>query len=119
MKRKHRPPARQPHPDGRIELQLQHIIGCQDAIRRYELLIAEYRAHINSASDELDRDGDELRNHPGKSQQAAFDKSASVQQARIKIAAEGITAAEASITAQRDEISKLTAELSDTDLAYL
>lgn len=119
MKRK-KTPERKPHPDGRIELQLQRIIGCQEAISRQEHLITDYRHMMLNASSTQDEGAAKLRVNPGwNGAQAAFDKTMQVQQARIEQAMAGIATAEGIIEAQRDRLAKLSAEMSDTDLAYL
>lgn len=120
MKRKSKTLARQPHPDPGIELQLQRIIGCQQAIARYKLLITEYRTQITSADDEADKHSYTLRisNH-GQAAQQAFKLGMGEQARRMESARTGITEAEQAIEAQHEQIAKLAAGISASDLAYL
>lgn len=113
-------PARIPHPDPAIELQLQRIIGHQRAIARYELLVTEHRSQIASAGDESDKHSYTLRisNH-GSAAQQAFKLGTDEQARRIEIAKAGITEAEQAIEAQHEQIAKLAAAMSATDLSYL
>jgi hypothetical protein len=120
MKRKSRTPARQPHPDPGIELQLQRIIGCQRTITRYELLIAEYRDQMTSADDEADAHSYTLRysNHGSHAQQS-FKLGMDEQAKRKASARAGITEAEQAIEAQHEQVTRLAAGISVSDLAYL
>jgi hypothetical protein len=117
--RKRKALERRPHPDGRIELALQRIIGCQRAIARYELLVKEYRDQMTSISDEQDQAGSQLRGSAAGSRLKDFEADMAAQARRMEAARAGITGAEEAITAQYDEIAKLADGLSDTDLAYL
>ena len=122
MRRKDRnqAPERIPHPDPGIELQLQRIIGCQRAIARYELLIAEYRAQMTSADDEQDSHSSRLRvSNEGSSAQQSFKLAMAEQARRIESARAGITEAEQAIEDQHELIAKLAAAMSATDLSYL
>jgi hypothetical protein len=121
MKRaRNKTPERQPHPDSRIELQLQRIIGHQRAITRYEDLVAEYREQLNAASDEQDSHSHRLRNsNEGDSARSAFELGMQAQLARMEFAEAGIAKAEQAIADEHETIIKLSAELSDTDLSFL
>jgi hypothetical protein len=120
MRRKDKTPARIPHPDPGIELQLQRIIGCQRAIARYELLIAEYRQQMTSADDEQDMHSSRLRNsNEGSSAQQSFSLGMSAQARRIASARGGIAEAERAIGDPHELIAKLAAGISASDLAYL
>lgn len=120
MKRKSRTPARQSHPDPGIELQLQRILGCQRVITRYELLIAEYKDQMTSADDEADKHSHSLRiSNNGTAAQQAFKLGMGEQAKRMTSARAGITEAEQAIEAQHEQIAKLAAGISASDLAYL
>lgn len=119
-KDKHQVPARIPHPDPGIELQLQRIIGCQRAIGRYELLIAGYRAQMASADDEQDSHSSRLRSsNQGEAARQSFTLGMDEQARRIESARAGITEAEQAIKDQHELIAKLAAAMSATDLSYL
>ena len=111
--------ARTPHPDPLTELQLQRIIGCQQAITRQERLISEYLEQMNSASDEQDLAGDAFRGSGHGDKIQVFEADMTAQKARIEVAAAGITTAEKFIADQRTEIAKLAAVMAASDLAYL
>jgi hypothetical protein len=115
--RKNTAPARKPHPNPLIELHLQRILGCLQAIGRYELLIEEYRDQMSAASDEQDRASYTARTT--QTGRAAYDAVTIAQERRMAFAQAGIAEAEQAIAAQREEAAKLAAEMAESDLAYL
>ena len=119
-RRRSQAPERTSHPDPAIELQLQRIISRQRAVARYELLIADYRTQMDSASDEQDCHSSRLRSgnqddHARASYQLGMDQ----ETRRMEFARTGITEAEQAIETQHEEIAKLAAAMSATDLSYL
>ena len=122
MPRKNRAPARQPHPDPRVELELQRILAARAVIARTGELIELYNLEISSARSEQDNAGWNLRQQSVRvSDQLlrGYELQMKAQRERIADAAGRISGAEELIAATEDRIADLAAKLSDTDLAYL
>jgi hypothetical protein len=100
-------PARRPHPDPRIEAELQRIISLRSSIARQE----DAAAHATAEAVRADRQAGRVEQHgPHHS-----DHYAQRAQKLRAIAAQ----AEAEITSIHDEIAKRIAALSDDDLLWL
>jgi septal ring factor EnvC (AmiA/AmiB activator) len=106
-----RPPARptrQPHPDPRMESRLQRIIALRETAARKEDLSRQYAQEIGKLSTEYRT-------------QAKLGQGfrARDMESRLKDLQADIRQLEEEIGRVHDEIAERTAELDDTDLAYL
>jgi hypothetical protein len=118
--KKNEVPERKPHPDGRIELKLQRVASLQQAVQRQVALVKDYRLQMVSARDEQENHGHRLRNsNEGQPAREAYQLGMAEQEKRMAMAQAGIATAEETIEALHEQIAKLTAELSDSDLAWL
>ena len=101
------PPPRRPHPDARIEAELQRIISLRSSIARQE----EAAAHAAAEAERADREAGRVEKH---GTQHADGYAQRAQEFRA-IAAQ----AEAEITAMHDKIANRIAALNDDDLLWL
>lgn len=121
MRRKNRAPVRQPHPDPRIELELQRILSARAVIARAEERIALSHMEIESARDQQDYASSHLRtnSYRGDPELRVYEAQMRAQRERIAGTAGSISDAEQLIAAMYDQIAELTAKLADVDLTYL
>lgn len=105
MKRKEQARAREPHPDARIEAQLQRILSIRAMIADKEALAAQTRTQIQDLQEKLAR-------HPQWSR-------ARYQQDQIERLLEATDALEAEILELHDQIEARLGEISDVDLTAL
>lgn len=98
-------PARAPHPDPAMELELTRILDLRASVSRRASLIDVYRQEIE-------------RLH-GRSRRATYDADAQRYWKQAGELGVLITAEEAAIAATGEQISALRAQLSPDDLAYL
>jgi len=115
--RRHRePPPRKPHPDARIEAELQRIISLRGSAARKEAQIGQYGAEVAKLHDQL-------RTASSKSMTGNLygGLTANVQPLERRVAAlQGeMRKLEAEVGQVHDEIGKRIEQLHDTDLAYL
>lgn len=104
------------HPDARVELELQRVLSFQDAITRYERLIAEYRKQMTDARDE---EADFGANYRIDGIDSIYKRGMEAQRTRIAAAEDGMRNAEEAIGLLHDQIAELTAKLNETDLSFL
>lgn len=105
MSRRKEPPARRPHPDARVEAELQRIISLRTAIARKEDLAARNHEQITA-----------LRQMVAKHPTWDGLKERKTQIAALLAETDGL---DRDVTGLHDEIAKRIAALSDTDVAYL
>lgn len=101
-------PLRQPHPDPRMESRLQRIIALRESAARKEGLSRQY-------AEEIGRLSSEYRHLAGD----GWGSRAGDMEKRLKALQSDTRQLEDEIGRVHDEIAERTAELSDTDLAYL
>lgn len=113
---------RTPHPDPRVEAELQKILMLRRMINGYETHIDHYAHVVDNAQQEID---DAIRNHGRNSGSLAYISAEQLQQI-IKVGERQASRAEERMSALRgearhvqEEIAELIAKLSDTDLAFL
>ena len=99
------PPPRRPHPDPRVEAELQRIISLRKAIARKEDLAARNHDQIAALRETVAK-------HPTWS--GHLDR-----QEQIVTLLEETGDLDAEVTGLHDEIAKRITALSDTDIAYL
>jgi hypothetical protein len=105
FRRRQQAPRREPHPDPIIEAQLQRILVMQASSARLADLTGQYRreiAHLHDAA-----------------QDETSTKRIEAYLGEAKALHGRILETEASIIATSAEITELTAQLSETELAYL
>jgi len=102
-----KPLARRPHPDARIEAELQRIISLRSSIARQQ----EAAAHAAAEAVRADRQAGRVEQHGA----LHSDRYAQRAQELRAIAAQ----AEAEITSIHEEIAKRIAALGDDDLLWL
>jgi predicted nucleic acid-binding Zn-ribbon protein len=107
FRRRHAPP-RQPHPDPRMEARLQRIVALRESAARKGDLSRQYAGEIGKLSK-----GYRNRAFNG------YPASAGDLERRLNALQGELRQVEAEIGRIHDEIAARTAELSDTDLAYL
>jgi hypothetical protein len=105
------------HPDPGIEVRLEAIRSLQRAADRQEELIAVYRDEIRSAHREQDLAGRKLRN--GSMTQVKFGTVIEASQQRAREAQSQIIRAEQAIAETHTAIADRTAQLNESDLAFL
>ena len=119
-RRRNQAPERQPHPDPRIEAQLQRILGLRVIIAHKESLLAEYLAVMASARKQQEKAGSSFRSTDGGTLNAGdYAQAMKAQEDRIAAAQAAMTAAEEAIMARQAEMNDLLAGLSDVDVACL
>jgi hypothetical protein len=104
-KRAIEPPARKPHPDPRIEAELQRIISLRKTVARKEELLAGDHLQITRMRERLSR-------------RPTWDAATPVRQQIDGLLAETQTL-EREVTQLHDDIAGRIAKLDDTDLAWL
>lgn len=101
-------PVRKPHPDPRIETQLQRILSLRQSAARKEDLCRQYAAEV----DRLSRDYRyQIRN--------SFGNDTSKIEKRIVGLQGELRQLEQEIDGIHEDIAKRAGELTDTDLSYL
>ena len=105
LRRPKEPPPRRPHPDARIESELQRIISLRDAIARKEDLAAANHQQVTALRGTVAK-------HPAW-------VSTRQRQEQIDTLLNETDDLDDEITELHDEIAKRITALSDTDLAYL
>jgi predicted nucleic acid-binding Zn-ribbon protein len=113
------PPPRTPHPDPRTEARLQEVLNLRAAVARQETVIAEFLAQMYAARYQQDYASESLGDDTAADRISVFTASMNAQKARIEAAQTGIDRAEDRIMALRAEITRLTGDLSEFDLAHL
>lgn len=101
-------PSRGPHPDPRMEARLLRIVALRESAARKEALSRQY-------ADEIGELSKAYRKQAGLGERA----SAADMETRLKDLQQEARQLESEIGAVHEEIAARTAELSDTDLAYL
>lgn len=104
MWRKRPAPVRSPHPDGRVEQKLQHILALRALGEQQQKGVADTYEHVSEFRRKA-RSGDQI-----------YSSQRMDQADRL---ARQIPAMEQRVSETFAEISRLTEGLSDTDLAYL
>lgn len=99
---------RTPHPDPRMEARLHRIIALRESAARKEALSRQY-------ADEIGKLSEEYRKQAGWGNA----EGAASMETRLKDLQQESRQLEGEIAGIHDEIAGRTAELSDTDLAYL
>lgn len=105
FRRRREAPARSPHPDARIEAELQSILSLRSVIARKEALLSTNAQQITTLRANLIR-------HPTWDHAVEWRKNAAFLQRET-------AQVEAEVRAQHDEIRALMDKIDDTDLAYL
>ena len=102
------PPARRPHPDPRVEAELQRIISLRKAIARKEADLGQIQAMVAKLRDSA-------RQNPNTDttcgEGGRLDQIRDYQRETEDL--------EAGVAGLHDEIAKRITALSDTDIAYL
>lgn len=113
---------RTPHPDPRVEAELQKILMLRRMIDGYEAHIHHYAHVVEDAQQAID---DAMLNHGRNSESLAYITAEQLQQI-IRVGECQVSRAEERMSALRsearhvhEEIAELIAKLSDTDLAFL
>ena len=107
MFRRRRQPVREPHPDPRVETELQRIISLRAAVTRKEQVATATAGEVAKAEHESAR----ISFH-GKTDCASYANRAKDLRATAD-------RTETEITQLHDEIAKRIAALNDDDLSYL
>jgi hypothetical protein len=120
--RRKRERVRTPHPDPRVEAELQKILmlrrmadGYEEQIQRHADVVEDAQRAIKGAA----------TRHGRKKSSATFitaeqvDKVAEISARRIAQAEDKMTALRGEVRRVHDEIADLMAKLADTDLAFL
>jgi Mg2+ and Co2+ transporter CorA len=105
FRRRKEQPARNPHPDARIEAELQRIISLRKAVTRKEELLASDHEQIAGMRERVSR-------------RPTWDAAQPVKQQIADLLAETQTL-ELQITQLHDDIAARIAKLDDADLAWL
>lgn len=113
---------RTPHPDPRVEAELQKILMLRRMVDGYEVHIHRYAHVVDNAQQAIE---DAMLNHGRNSESLAYISAEQLQQI-IEVAERQVSGAEERMSALRgearhvqEEIEELIAKLSDTDLAFL
>jgi hypothetical protein len=116
LRRSKEPPPRRPHPDARIEAELQRIISLRSTAARKESLIGEYGAEIGRLHDQLRAAS---RKNMDNNLYGGFLANIDPLERRVASLQGEMRKLEAEVGQVHDEIGKRIELLSDTDLAYL
>jgi chromosome segregation ATPase len=116
FRRSKEPPPRRPHPDARIEAELQRIISLRSTAARKESLIGGYGAEIGRLHDQLRTAS---RKNMDDNLYGGFRANIEPIERRIASIQGEIRKLEAEVGQVHDEIGKRIELLNDTDLAYL
>lgn len=110
-------PPRRPHPDARVEAELQRIISLRATAARKETLAGQYQSEIGTLHDQLR----EVSRKNMNGSLCGGGLTANVQPLERRVAGlQGeMRKLEAEVGQVHDEIGKRIEQLNDTDLAYL
>lgn len=101
-------PVRNPHPDPRVEVHLQQIIGLRESAERKAALSRQYANDVKI-----------IQANYTYVTRAGYGSRVENIARQLKITQAEIRQLEQEILAIHDQISERTADLSDTDLSYL
>jgi uncharacterized small protein (DUF1192 family) len=110
-------PERRPHPDARIEAELQRIISLRATVARKESLIGQYQTEIDKLHAQLRTVSD--RNMHGTLYGGGLKAHVLPLEQRVGSLQGEMRNLETEVGQVHDEIGKHIAELNDADLAYL
>jgi predicted nucleic acid-binding Zn-ribbon protein len=115
-------PQRTPHPDPRMEAELQKVLMLRRMADGYEEQIGHYMDVVDDAQDAIDK---AILNHGRNSESLSYISAKQLQQVteaserRASRAEERISALRGEMRRVHEEIAELIAKLPDTDLAFL
>jgi chromosome segregation ATPase len=111
------PPSRRPHPDARIEAELQRILSLRATAARKESQVGQYQNEIAKLHDQLRAISH--KNMTGNLYGGGLTANTQPVERRVAGLQGEIRKLETEVSQVHDEIGKRVEQLSDTDLAYL